>query len=310
MTPDKVEKLCQRAQQAIAERDWEKAKQVYLTALGLRGDLPDVHYGLATVYFQLRELTSASHHFKEVTRLDPLRASAFINLGAVMNLLHQYDDAVVALRRGLQLDNTRVEGYYNLGLVYRRKNQLDLSIQAYREAIRLNPRMADAHYNLGNLYLDRNQVKVAVTHYEEAAKLRPGWEKAQEGLERARAVDTLADAKGVASEQAAPAAKAHAADDVDRLIDPVHHGVYLSHLHQAAIVAEESGRLLQQVVATEVEPAIKELSTALLNSRGSRSELEACLAHFEAAMGRMKSAHETLKGKVTRIGELDHKFPV
>src|SRR5437773_11469475 len=121
MAPDKVEKLCQRAQQAIAERDWDKAKQSYLMALGLRSDLPDVHYGLATVYFQLRELTSAAHHFREVTRLDPLRAGAYINLGGVLNLLNQYDEAVTALRRGIQLDGQRTEGYYNLGLVYRRK---------------------------------------------------------------------------------------------------------------------------------------------------------------------------------------------
>src|SRR5437879_2701762 len=93
MLPDKVDKLCQRAVQAVAERDWEKAKQVYLMALGLRSDLADVHYGLATVYFQLRELTSAAHHFREVTRLDPQRAGAFVNLGAVLNSLQQYDDA-------------------------------------------------------------------------------------------------------------------------------------------------------------------------------------------------------------------------
>src|SRR5499427_6398828 len=117
MVPDKVERLCQRAQQAIAERDWEKAKQAYLMALGQRSDLPDVHYGLATVYFQLRELTSAAHHFREATRLGPQRAGAFINLGAVLNLLNQYDEAIAALRRGIQLDSQRVEGYYNLGLV-------------------------------------------------------------------------------------------------------------------------------------------------------------------------------------------------
>src|SRR5438094_8360785 len=109
MVPDKVEKLCLRAQQAIAERDWEKAKQVYLLALGLRSDLPDVHYGLATVYFQLRELTSAAHHFREVTRLDPQRAGALINLGAILNLLQQYDDAIGVLRRGTTLDGQRRE---------------------------------------------------------------------------------------------------------------------------------------------------------------------------------------------------------
>src|SRR5438309_11734479 len=111
MLPDKVEKLCQRAQVAISERDWEKAKQVYLKALGLKSDLPDVHYGLATVYFQLGELTSAAHHFKEVTRLDPKRAGAFVNLGAVLNLLTQYDEAVTALRKGIALDPKRTEGY-------------------------------------------------------------------------------------------------------------------------------------------------------------------------------------------------------
>src|SRR5436309_6858804 len=133
MLPDKVDKLCQRAVQAIAERDWEKAKQAYLMALGLRSDLPDVHYGLATVYFQLRELTSAAHHFSEVTRLDSLRAGAFINLGAVLNLLQRYAEAIPALRRGIQIDPQRTEGYYNLGLVYRRKGQPELAVTAYKE---------------------------------------------------------------------------------------------------------------------------------------------------------------------------------
>src|SRR5437868_13418090 len=98
-----IEKLCMKARQAIEARDWQKAKLAYLQALGLKSDLPDVHYGLATVYFQLKELTSAAHHFREVTRLDPLRAGAHINLGAVLNLLQQYDEAITALRRGLQI---------------------------------------------------------------------------------------------------------------------------------------------------------------------------------------------------------------
>src|SRR5215831_10790870 len=112
MTPDKIEKLCLKARQAIEQREWEKAKQVYLMALGMRSDLPDVHYGLATVYFNLRELTSAAHHFREVSRLDPQRAGAFVNLGAVLNLLIQHDEAIAALRRAIQLYAQRVEAYY------------------------------------------------------------------------------------------------------------------------------------------------------------------------------------------------------
>src|SRR5262245_63521531 len=111
-----VESLLQQARMAIAERDWSRARDVYQQALGVRSDVPDVHQGLATVCFQLRDLPAAAHHFKEVTRLDPLRAGAFINLGAVYNLLDQLDEAVTALRRGIQLDSRGGEGYYNLGL--------------------------------------------------------------------------------------------------------------------------------------------------------------------------------------------------
>ena len=74
MSAATIEGLVQKARQAIEQRDWTKAKMMYLQALGLKSDMPDLHYGMATVYFQLRELTSAAHHFKEVTRLDPLRA--------------------------------------------------------------------------------------------------------------------------------------------------------------------------------------------------------------------------------------------
>jgi tetratricopeptide (TPR) repeat protein len=312
MGPDKVEKLLQRAQQAIAERDWEKAKQVYLLALGLRSDLVDVHYGLATVYFQLRELTSAAHHFREVTRLDPHRSGAFINLGAVLNVLEQFDEAVTALRRGIQLDGKRVEGFYNLGLVYKRKGQNDLAVSAYKEALRLNPRMADAHLNLANIYLEREQPRMALQHYEQAAQLRPGWEKAAEGVLQAKAAleaPPVAAGATAASPGSSATHRTMAAPDLDRLVDPVAHATFLTNLHQATVAYEETGRLLQKIVGEEIESVIKELSSALLHKDGSRGELEACITKFEGALGRMKTAHQALRAHAGRIDEIGERFP-
>src|SRR5262245_16881185 len=258
MATQSVEGLLQRAREAMEQRNWDKSRQLYLQALGLRSDSPDVHYGLATVCFQLKDLHSAAHHFKEVTRLDPLRAGAYINLGAVLNLLDQLDEAVPVLRRGIQLDSHRAEGYYNLGLVYRRKGQNDLAIQAYREAIRVNPRMADAHYNLANSYLEKEQLKLAVVHYRHALELRPNWDKAGQALRQARTALAVRCSPRQASAPA-PAARdeSPAGLDPDRLVDPNVHGHLLTTLHKATIESDNYGRHCLKILESEIEPAIK-----------------------------------------------------
>ncbi len=308
MEAGKIERLCLKARQAIEARDWEKAKQAYLMALGLRSDSPDVHMGLATVYFQLRELTSAAHHFKEVTRLDPLRAGAYINLGAVLNLLQDLDGAIAALRRGIQLDPQRVEGYYNLGLVYRHKGQFDLAIQAYREAIRLNPRMADAYLNLGNLYIEKQQYRLAVQTYEEALKIRPDWDRALEGREHAREMLSGA-AKPAAPALAGPqTGGARPAAEAEKTVDPKVHGDLLNALHQGAGEVEALGQRFQKVLADELEKAIKDLSSALLSPKGPINELNNCVSRFEHALEHMRSVRQELEQGVTRLQQMDAHF--
>lgn len=310
MGPGKIERLCLKARQAIEARDWEKAKQAYLMALGLRSDSPDIHMGLATVYFQLREPTSAAHHFKEVTRLDPLRAGAYINLGAVLNMLQQLDEAVAALRRGIQLDPQRVEGYYNLGLVYRRKGQIDLSIQAYREALRLNPRMADAYLNLGNLFIEKQQYRQAISQYEEALKIRPEWDKAIEGREHAQEMMTGGAPVIAAPTPTGPQTRApRAAVDPDKVVDPNIHATLLAALTATSSEAETLGQRFQQVISGELEDAIKELSSCLLYPNGPISELRDCVQRFEQALEHMQTAHQNMDLGIARIQQLDAQFP-
>jgi tetratricopeptide (TPR) repeat protein len=310
MVPGKIERLCLKARQAIEAREWEKAKQAYLMALGLKSDSPDIHMGLATVYFQLREFTSAAHHFREVTRLDPLRAGAYINLGAVLNLLQELDEAVVALRRGIQLDPQRVEGYYNLGLIYRRKGQLDLAIQAYREAIRLNPRMGDAYLNLANLFVEKQQYRHALQHYDEALKIRPQWEKAQEGRTYAEEMLSGGDKPGGAPGAGAAAKSARGTSaDLEKTVDPNVHGNLLTALSNGAGEAEEFGRRFQQVLTDELEGAIKELSSCLLYPDGPVSDLDACVQRFEKALEQMRTAQQVVDISITRLQGLAAHFP-
>src|SRR5262245_53751939 len=119
MAKDTLEILRQQAQEAISRGEFQEARQVYQQALGYRSDSQEIHYGMATACFLLGDHHSAVYHFKEVIRLEPLRAGAYVNLGAVYNRLGQYEESLSTLRRGIQLDPNRAEGYYNLGLVYK-----------------------------------------------------------------------------------------------------------------------------------------------------------------------------------------------
>ena len=308
MAAESVDVLCMKAREAIAQRNPEKARQLYLQALTLRSDAADVHYGLATVCFQLKDLHSAAHHFKEVTRLDPLRAGAFINLGAVYNLLDQLDDAIPMLRRGIQLDSHRGEGYYNLALVYRRKGQADMAIQAYREALRVNPQMADAHYNLGNVYMEKNQPSMAATHYKQALLLRPNWDKAQVGLAEVEAHMRQQARQPAGGGDAAAAPVAPPPIDMDRTVDPNAQGDLLAVVHKATIESEAHGRDFLNVLENEIEPAIKELSSALLYPDTSAGELDQCVEKFEAAVARMRGVQKTLQVSLERVTTLGEKL--
>jgi tetratricopeptide (TPR) repeat protein len=312
MAKESVEALCQKAQRAVAEGENEEARQLYLQALGLKSDAPDVHYGLATVCFLLNDLTSAAYHFKEVTRLDPLRAGAHINLGAVYNRMGMLDEAIPVLRRGIQLDHGRAEGYYNLGVVYRRKGQPDLAIQAYREAVRINPRMADAHFNLGNLYVEKEQFGLAVAHYKQAVELRPNWEKALTGLEQCEAILERSKAplapKPTTNGGPAGTEIAEIRVDPERFVEPEHHGAVLTALHKATIDSDAAGHEFLKILEQHIEPAIKELSTCLLYPDTSITELDQCLQKFEAAVVSMRNIEHSLISSMTRVQKLGEQL--
>jgi tetratricopeptide (TPR) repeat protein len=312
MPAESHDSLCQRARQAIAEGDYEQARKAYLLALAQKADAPDAHYGLATVLFMANDLVNAAHHFKEVTRLDPLRAGAWINLGAVYNRMNHLDDAIQALRRSIQIDSHRAEGFYNLGLAYRRKNHLELAIQAYREAVRVNPRMADAHLNLANIYFEKQQHLQAANHYKLALEARPNWDKAEQGLE-----ETLAAQQATRQAHAPPAPTPEEKTEKrvinfpniepTRVLDPATHGQELVVLHKATIESESFGRRFLQILESEIEPALKDLSTCLLKPTSTASELDQCVQKFETAVRNFRSAQRSLQGSIDRVRGLGDK---
>jgi tetratricopeptide (TPR) repeat protein len=299
-----IDDLRREAQEALQQGDYPQARQFYRQALGIDGDNADLHYGLATVCFLLNDLHGASYHFLEVTRLDPRRAGAYVNLGAVYNRLDKFDDAIAALRKGIQLDGNRAEGYYNLGVVYRQRNQLDLAIQAYREATRINPRMADAHYNLANIYLEKEQLGMALSHYRHALDLRPNWEKAQRGLETALAAQNPDADRSIKP----PSSVTIPALDPDRLLDPNFHGPILRDMHQAVIDMDRQGHQLLNVLQGDIERVIRDLSNCLLFPNTPGNDLNGQIQKFNLVATLLQQLQQQLKKSMAAAREQAEKM--
>ena len=305
MVLDAFEELSQKGRQALAEGNGVQARQFYLKALAERPDSADAHYGLATACFLLADLETAAFHFKEVTRLDPLRPGAHINLGAVYNRLGQIDDAIKALRRGIQLDSRRAEAYYNLGVAYRRSGQLELAVQAYREATHLNPRMPDAHYNLANILLEMGRYSQAIAHYKQALEISPRFEKARIGLGQAEAA-LYQETGGPAPSP--PPTKTVGLSNPERTLDPVLDGPVLTVLHKATVVTENYARDFCKLVEQDVEPSIKELSSTLLYPERSGGSLSDRVAKFENALTSVRGMQRNLQSSIRRLREINDRL--
>ena len=171
MVADTLESLWQQAKEAIERQEWDVARPLLLQALGMKSDSPDLHYNLATVCFQLEDLPNAAYHFKEVTRLDPLRAGAYINLGAIYNLLDQLDDATTVLRRGLQLDPHRSDETFDAERQGRGRLNRSRRHHAGLHARLFGTRRQGLHRLLARLHLGEGGIAVGGMQFSECRRL-------------------------------------------------------------------------------------------------------------------------------------------
>lgn len=303
MSAETPEGLMKQARQFLAHGNPRQAKTFYLQALALAPDSPDCHYGLATTNFLLGDLEGAAYHFKEVIRLDPMRAAAYVNLGAVYNRLGRLEEAAQAILRGIQLDPKRAESHYNLGIVYRKLGQYEKAVQAYLEATHLKPDMYDAHYNLANLLMELRRYAQAAHHYKLALEIKPDLEKARLGLQAAEKALQEDTRILVGTDTAHPAPAAGQEEAWQRVLDPQRDGPTLVRLHQAVIETETLCRDYCLHVEKVLQPSLEELAGRLLAPSKGGDGLEKAVEMFAQQIERLRQLQKHFQELMKRIRE-------
>lgn len=302
------------ADQALRAGNPQLARQHFFQALAIAPEAPNVHHGLATCCFLLGDLNGAVYHFQEVLRQDPTRVGAAINLGAVYNQMGRPDDALNVLRQTIKQDPKRAEAYYNMGLAYRLKGQVELSIQSYKEALHHDPKMMDAYYNLGNLLHELGRETQAIRCYQLALEIRPDFEPAQQGLQAAQAAleeynHPKTPVMGMTLPEGSGATKPlRSAHDLNQPLDAHLDGPHLATLHRTTIASENAAREMLHVIEVELEPAIHDLSSRLLDTKSDKRELMEYLEKFEVAINKTRAVQRTWQQTMQQIREQTQKL--
>lgn len=95
------------------------------------------------------------------------------DLGNLLLLADQPDQAEEAYRKALELDPDKVTALFNLALLQQQRGERREALSLYRKVVSLQPTHAWAHYQIGTLYESWDEESKAVAHYARAFALDP-----------------------------------------------------------------------------------------------------------------------------------------
>jgi tetratricopeptide (TPR) repeat protein len=123
-------------------------------------DSADDHYTRA---FALEDTDAdgARAAYEACLEIDPQHAEARINLGRLLHIAGQLDEAEQVYRSA---DKSEPLLVFNLAVLLEDLDRERDAIAAYREALALDPQLADAHFNLARLYDRARDPKASLRH--------------------------------------------------------------------------------------------------------------------------------------------------
>lgn len=106
----------------------------------------------------------ASRAYLRALAHDPELADAHVNLGRLLQLAGQIEEAIEHYRLSIRAASNDPTGAFNLGTALEELGRWNDALAAYRQAIKADGHFADAHFNLARLYEQLGRRAEAIRH--------------------------------------------------------------------------------------------------------------------------------------------------
>jgi TolB-like protein/Tfp pilus assembly protein PilF len=121
LEPDLGEGYASLAHVRLHDWDWVGLEQEFQRALELNPGYAVAHYWYAEYLMAMGDTDQALGRVQHSWQLDPLNSVINASVGMIRYLAHDYNGALIALRRGLDIDPAHYVSHLRSGLVYLQK---------------------------------------------------------------------------------------------------------------------------------------------------------------------------------------------
>jgi TolB-like protein/Tfp pilus assembly protein PilF len=134
--PELGEGYASLAHVRLHDWDWVGLESEFRRAVELDPGYAIAHYWYSEYLMAMGRTREALDRVQHSWELDPLNSVINASVGMIHYLAHDYDGALVALRRGLEVDPTHYVSHLRVGLACLQKKLLNEAIEAMRQAVR------------------------------------------------------------------------------------------------------------------------------------------------------------------------------
>ena len=152
---------------------WTNGATLFEHTLAVTRDNARAYQNAGLARARLGDHAKARAHYRAATRLSPLSAESWNNLGAACARIdYREAEAVECFRHAIALDPEFAEAHFNLGAAHERAGAINQAVEQFSAAIAIRPGFAQAHYRLGKLLEREGRSAEAIEHLRRAAELQ------------------------------------------------------------------------------------------------------------------------------------------
>jgi tetratricopeptide (TPR) repeat protein len=162
----------------IANKETDKALEIYERALVINPNLMDVFVNMIRVYTAKKEYRAALNrcetHLERIGNASPVVVSTIEELkGTLYMALGNVDAAKQAFKLSIQNNPRHIQPYLSLAKVFSSEKNDEKILEIYKNLLAQQPDQAGPHYYLAVFYEKRGEDQLAQVHYRKALDLNP-----------------------------------------------------------------------------------------------------------------------------------------